>query len=435
MLDADWSDLPCTAEARGLSGPELAREVSRQRLIRTGTGWFVGSFIDEVLLASAVGLGASEIQRIAGCSRQTVYNAAKSPLRARARGGSYETQLAVMALVAGAGGAIPASEAERLLKLPITVALEAISSLAAEGYLQVDAGGRVVAETSVSLTTEGEQLLRRHFDDMFLSHPDGTAVYVAVAADEAEGLLAAARQTAGERGQALLEAALAPSVMDGPELVFVVHAASGRRAFQIAQILWDQARQDAHLLPAAMRVVELIPPHQTNPAESLVLDAFLEAAAQAAPDCHYDAERLRRAYTGAQGDKALAQHMLTLAARCLRRSVGQTADPRTIRTGDEAFAEHQVAHALRVDAPRERVQEPLSRALILATDRLGPLPGGRIGSLPQPDGTPHIVETSPAVTQDELVAIAALAGQAVGCAIAAGYVRSAEQLPLLLAVD
>jgi DNA-binding MarR family transcriptional regulator len=416
-----------TSEAKRLEGVELAREVARQRLLRVGTDRSAGLFTDAVLVASAAGLGASEIQRISGCSRQTVYNVMKADPRGRSAGTSSDVQVGVLVVAQAAEGALHLGAiASRLGLTPLTV-VDAVRALAVQGCVATDSP--FPAETSqISVTPEGEQALRQHFDSLYTSHPDGVAIYVHVDPDEAPGLLAEARKSSGRRGSVLIEASVAPSTMVGPELVFVVHAATQRRALLIAQELWNQARADAKQPAAPMRVADVAPPTNTNLVDSLVLDAYLETVVEAAPDVHHLAERIRRAYTGTPSEKELAQRALTTAARCLRRALGQQSDPPLIRTGDDAFYEWQTVQGLKLEARLKRIQQPLAEGLSLACERMGPFPGGRLGSFARPAGTPNIVEAALPATPEELVRMAGYAGTAVGHAISGGFVDGHEHL-------
>jgi hypothetical protein len=63
------------------------------------------------------------------------------------------------------------------------------------------------------------------------------------------------------------------------------------------------------------------------------------------------------------------------------------------------------------------IKDAVVAALVLAIDRLGPLPGGRLSSIRAPGQRPNIVaEVEP--THSELIQMARLSGEAVGAAAA-----------------
>jgi hypothetical protein len=78
-----------------------------------------------------------------------------------------------------------------------------------------------------------------------------------------------------------------------------------------------------------------------------------------------------------------------------------------------AFVELQAVSGLHLDAEREIGRRALVEALERATDRLGPLPGGRLATIRPPDGGPAIVE-GVAPTLADLIEIARAAGTACG---------------------
>jgi hypothetical protein len=109
----------------------------------------------------------------------------------------------------------------------------------------------------------------------------------------------------------------------------------------------------------------------------------------------------------------------TMAALALRRIVGNAHEPRPIVDGDSAFAELQPAHGVPVSKQGSPVKKAAVAALELAADRLGPLPGGRLGSFRAPGQSPRVVNEVRA-TSSELLEMAQLSGEAVGAAAATG---------------
>ena len=75
-----------------------------------------------------------------------------------------------------------------------------------------------------------------------------------------------------------------------------------------------------------------------------------------------------------------------------------------------------IHNALHLPEPDETIQTPAVEAIRLAAERLGPFPGGQLGSFKGPDADPHIVdEVEP--TDDDLIQMASTAGKAVNAAI------------------
>jgi hypothetical protein len=115
----------------------------------------------------------------------------------------------------------------------------------------------------------------------------------------------------------------------------------------------------------------------------------------------------------------------------LRRAVGNDRDPRAIVDGDSAFAELQPARGVPVRSKAKPIQRAAVRALELATDHLGPLPGGRLGSFKAPDDAPRIVQgVEPGGA--ELLKMARLSGEAIGLADGLGVLDALSALTRVL---
>ncbi len=405
---------------RNLSGPALAAEFARARLSAARARRPTVALTDAVALGSALGLGPSEMQRSGGCSRQTIYNVLRT---GRAEPSPVELDLELLACALAAGGEVSTAELADRLRVDLGVAVHAVGRLVARQEMTA-AASSVLPGTLVAATDRGQARVREVLDEMLLGRADGIAVYLAITdADEARDLGRAAEDLIGGREHVLLDASVAPSTMRGPELALVVHAASMRTALEIAQEVWEELRDAAGLDHAAMRVASVLPPASFEALPSGVLDAFVDGIAATAPPRAADAARRARSrFDGRARERSLAVRCLTAAASSLRLAVGRSGGAPAICDGDRAFGELSIVSDLRLDADREHIQRPLARALDRACERLGPLPGGRLGSMRAPGGRPVVVEPVHPTEQD-LLAIAEDSGAAVGAAAAIGVIN------------
>jgi len=402
-----------TGIALSLTGADLAHEVARQ-LLGVQRGKRTSARLqDAVVLARAVGLGGSEIQRMAGCSRQTVYS-----LGSAERPDVPPPQLGLEVLVcAVAASGITVAETADRLRVDLAACVAEANRLLAQSCVRAAPSGSVVPTTALVGTIDGVEVLRGHLDDLLLTRADSTSVYLRIDGAEASALRSAAAEVLSSHEHDVLDISVAPSIMVGPELAFAVHTASTRRAIEIAVDVWQDLRAAAGLSPAHANIASVLPPTDPPAAPSPVLDAVVAGITSAAPESHEAVELARGRYTGDTNEKTLTSRCLTAAATALRLALGNDAPARPITDGDAAFYEWQPVHGLRLDAALERVQRPLAKALDLACDRLGPLPGGRLGSVRAPDGPPAIVEAV-APTPEDLCQMAELAGVALGAAAA-----------------
>lgn len=413
-----------TGVARSLAGRDLAREVARMRLGATRTDRTAGTLADAVTVGMAVGLSVSEMRRVGGCSRQTIYNALREPVRA-ATPPDAQLGLEVLVVLVGAGGALPVAELARHLRVEPDWLLAALRGLEAQGLCRLD-GLAQSASAIASATEDAAELLREHLDDLLVTRADSIAVYLHVDPGEIDAIDRSAHAIVSHHEYVLMRASVAPSVMSGPELALAVRVPTVRRALAIAADLWDEIRAHADLEPRAPRFATVIPPTAQPDAASPVLDVFLDALAEVAPDSITDADHARRRYHGGVDERRLAGRCLTAAARAMRRSLSQDRDPRPVEDGEAAFYEYEAVAPLRLDASGERIQKPLIAALERGIERLGPFPGGRLGSFRGPAGPNIVDEVHP--TPEDLAFIAHHAGLAVGYAAAAGHVDAAVEM-------
>ncbi len=411
--------------ARGLSGRDLAQEVARRELVVVRAERTAPRLVEAVRLGKAVGLSVSEMERMAGCSRQTIYTALRqvsdedAPTRRGVMDSATLMRQLLVAVVAS-GGDVPIAELASRLAVADDEVLRAGRALAAQELCTISQYGRASAGSATIVSTpHAQDALRAYFDDLYLSRAEGFSVYLAVDPAEASRIAAAAAALVSRHEHVLMDARVAPSVMRGPELALVVYAPTSRMAVTIARDIWNELRKHAELREAAASVQDVAPPFPQPCGDSQALDAFVTAITEVVPECAGEVLRQRMRYAGGVDELTLVTRCLTAAARALRTTVGQEAQPRPITDGDAAWGELAPASSLRLDARRARVQHSVVEALKLATDHLGPLPGGRVGAFRAPGSPPRIVEEVHP-SGDQLERMAASSGTAIGHAASFG---------------
>jgi hypothetical protein len=415
--------------ARGLSGADVGAEVARQMLASLRGERSAAPLAEAARTARAVGLSVSEMERMSGYTRQTVYNALRDVDAATedadrdAAGDGTLLPRQLLIVLCAAGGAMPLPELARRLRLPVDRVAPSVRALREQGLCaleRADPGGADGLEgVSVAATAPGQRVLLELFDDLFLRRSDGFSVYLAVEPEEQRRIEIVAEEVLSAHEHSVIEQRVAPGRMAGPELALTVHAATSRLAVRIAGDVWDELRARAGLDAAQPRLVDVVAPARPPCGESAVLDAFVTAIAEGCPSSAADVMRERRRYGGGEDERTLAGRCLTSAARALRRSIGQRADPRPITDGEAAFGEFMPVSGLPLDAPRAPIRRAVKQALELAVERLGPYPGGELGSFRHPHGEPHTPrQVHPSL--EDLVRMAELAGEAVGTAAALG---------------
>ena len=404
-----------TGIAMRLRGVELAREVARQQLASARNGRAGIPLEDAVVVARAAGIGASEIQRMAGCSRQTVYNLTSDTGRARIAAPSSQRGLEVLIALRATDGEVSIEDVAARLRVREQDLIPVVSHLRSESLVVSLTAGPLRAQSSIGPTNDGDEVLRDHLDDFVLTREDTFSVYMHAEPHELAALRHAADILMSRHEHDLIEVSVAPSSLSGPVLAFSVHTSSRRRAIEVACDVWkalrDLCSQHADLPPSAPRIANVIPPAIPPDAGSSVLDAFCDGIDEAMPDDHASVARARKRYAGDADDRELAGRCLTTAARALRHSLGHQGEPRPILHGDAAFDEWQIVSTLHLDSQLETIQEPLLRALDLATERLGPLAGGRAARLTA-RGSAAVPLVEPRL--QELEEMANLAGVALG---------------------
>jgi hypothetical protein len=410
--------------ARGIDPDDVAASVARQRLISCSTDHPVAPVRDCVQVARAVGLPMAEIQRTTGIPRQTLYRHAEiddANLREPPR---QQVAIEVLTIAASETGRMPVALLARRGGLALTVVHSVAIELAEAGQCSIARDDDYIG-LEIEATEATRQLLREHFDDLFLQRPDAFSVYLRVQEEDRDRVAQAAARILPALEHVLIDPLTAPSLMIGPELALPVYAPTIRRALMIASDVWDAVTDGAGIEPSPAQIANVIPPGGQRPGAepSLVLDAFLERIIDAGGQGAEALRTLRAEYQGGASERELAGRCVTAAALALRRAVGNEKDPRPIRTGDDAFVEWQPAQSVATPQEAVPVKKAAVAALDLAIERIGPMPGGRLGSFRRPGGPPNIVET-PEPSTNELVRMAEFAGTAVGAASAIGALHA-----------
>jgi hypothetical protein len=422
-----------TSIARGLAPDDVASAVARQRLTSCLTDHAVAPMRDCVQVARAVGLPMVEIQRTTGVARQTLYrHAAVDDEKLRVPPWP-QASIEVLMLAAAENGPAPIALLARRAGLSLQLAQSVALALERDERCAVvrddDYSG-----LQVQATEETFALLREHFDDLYLQRPDAISIYLRVPEQHRSAIEQAAAKVLPNLEHVVMGREVAPSVMIGPELSLPVHAPTIRRALSIVEDIWDDLTDGTDIEGSPPQVANVIPPGGKPLAmePSLVLDAFLEHILDAGGKDADALRKLRADYPGGVTERELAARCVTVAALSLRRAVGNEKEPRPIRSGDEAFIEWQPAMSVATTENVVPVKKAAVEALDLATERLGPLAGGRLGSFRRPGGPPNIVETFEPSTSD-LIRIAEHAGAAAGAASAIGALPAREAMRRVIA--
>jgi hypothetical protein len=405
--------------ARGLADPDVAPEVARQILSSLRGERNAAPLAEAARLGRAVGLSVSEMERMSGYTRQTVYSALREVDQGIVHDLTTDRVLLsrhVLVVLCAIQGAIPATELAGRLRLApehIVSTLRALKEqrlCLIEGQLSAEGG---YGNVSVAATVDAYQVLLELFDDLYLRHSDGFSVYLHVDPGDLRAIELACDRTLSTHENTIMSPTIAPSVMSGWELALTVHAPTSRLAVRIAEDVWLELRKRADLAETPARIADVIAPSPPPCGESEVLDAFATSIAEEWAAVAHDVMRERMRYPGGVDERALACRCLTSAARVLRISVGQQHDPRPITDGEAAWGELMPVSGLPLDSQRAPIQRAVKEALELAADTLGPFRGGDVGSFRQQGSAPTIVQQV-RPSQQELVRMAELAGKAVG---------------------
>ncbi len=378
-------------DARREAERDRAREERVRALVRAG---------------KAIGLKPTQLGEAAGLSRQAIYE-----IQGRGPSGPTEDLESVVlaSVAAGATTREALASALRMEEEPVSAAIEGLTRRGAVGFASAGYEGGTSTEILL-LTREGEWFLEDLLRRAVHSRPEGWTAYLMVDEDEAQPLQAAAEERFGRNRTALLSRTTRGD-MDSAELAISFDVGDQVGLFNAAAAAWHSLRADLDLEPAPPRIAAFAAPR----IRSATLEAFARGIAETAPKLERRAMRLA-ADAQPQGEELdLCVRALGEAAAALRLAAGAAAPAAELRDGEVAFAELQAVSGLRLDPRREAIQKALIPALERATARLGPFPGGRVGSFRGPGEALQIVEEvnpSPA----DLVAIAGDSGRALGFA-------------------
>ena len=164
--------------------------------------------------------------------------------------------------------------------------------------------------------------------------------------------------------------------------------------------------------------------HQVH---SSVVDEFVAAVATEDSDGAEPLQREAETASSPYEESDLLGRAITAAVRAGSRAVGESPRESLVTTGDEAFAELQRFRPAVDDQRARAILGRLAEALDLATDELGPLPGGRLGAFKDPGDAPRVVEVHEP-THEMMVELAKRSGVVVGMAGTAGVVDSLAEL-------
>jgi hypothetical protein len=199
-----------------------------------------------------------DVQRRTGVARQTLYNALKRPV------GSDLDDLSVLALVA-AGAAQTIDALVSITGASHERTRQAISALHRDEHVNVLAGQSGVTDPIgvFTITAKGLTRLQTEIESERVRshHEDAWTVFIAIPEGRAGDIKRAAEAVLGDDGSfGVVEAAVAPSRMSGPELAVVARALDSRDLMIIVQGLWDRLRQMVDGLSAQAPIVALSPP-------------------------------------------------------------------------------------------------------------------------------------------------------------------------------
>jgi hypothetical protein len=359
----------------------------------------------------AARMSPAELAEASGLSRAGVYEVQKRDAQGPVAG------LDEIVLVAiAAGGATTREALASTLGIELDELSESISRLAAGSKVAFGTAGYEGAPQMeiILLSPPGEQTITYLLRRARHRQPERWTAYMAVKDAEAHKLVSSAEDLFGRQRVGLVPATTRRDMVL-PELAIRFEVDDEIALFNEAAVAWEKVRRNAELDPAPIQLTAYSAPR----IRSSVLEAFGRGACAALPQREREIMREAAAVRPNADEQTLAVRALTHAAAALRLTVGQRKPPPMLSDSELAFAELQAVVGLQLDATREKVQQAVIEALERATDRLGPLPGGRSATVRAPGGKPNVVETvSPSL--DDLTAIAAAAGAAIGYAENAG---------------
>ena len=197
-----------TGVAQQIPVDELPRAVARQRLLSRLTDHPVAPLPDCVQIGRAVGLSMSEMQRLTGMARQTLYRQLgnsddpRQPLRMQAA-------VEVLILLAAENDFVSPGELAGRGQLRPEAVMVALTDLAEDGLATLRRDSYSSLEAAPTDATR--EALREQFDDLFLRRPDGITVYVRVPDEHQRRIAIAASQTLPRHEHVVMPQSTVPS--------------------------------------------------------------------------------------------------------------------------------------------------------------------------------------------------------------------------------
>ncbi len=404
--------------ADSIPDSEIAKAVARQEISAFDGDEAVGRPGDAVILARAVGVTVLSIEQMTGWGRQTVYRHIDSVLteasksekkvreirRARAR---FE-----LLVLVGASGERSLTDLAGSLALLNETVLAAATDLVDDGTCQM----KQIEDDRVLLPSEHtHQALRRRFNSRIDRLPAGYIVRVEIPPEmdpsQIEG--AANRVLSSREASTVAAPDLVPSSrVRGHELLLPVRSPTQARAITFATEAWPEIVREAGESNSTLQITEVISPGESVEVNSPSLDAFATRLHLERVGSPFKLREIRARHSGQLAEKVIASRILTEAAMCLRRALGDETRPHLLATGDDAFDELQRVGSLAIPDEIQAISEPLTVALNTASEHLGPFRGGETGSFKTSDGRPNVPKDV-VPTKDSLRQIGDSSAQAI----------------------
>ena len=241
---------------------QASQELLRAQIETDANGARLDSaaFRSRLRVAYTLGIPVLDLQRRTGVPRQTIYNAIKRPL------GEDLDDLSVLALIA-AGSAQTIDSLESVTGASGERIRHAISCLHREKQATALAStsGTTDPIGVFTVTAQGLTRLQTEIESerVRATHADAWTVFIAIPDGMTDALIRAAEGVHGSDGSVgVIDAKVAPSRMDGPELAVVARAVDSREVVVIVEGLWAMMRQTLERLPPQPRIVALSPPRR-----------------------------------------------------------------------------------------------------------------------------------------------------------------------------
>lgn len=419
--------------SRSILDTEIAAAVARQRVASLAGDEPAAPAGDIVVTARAVGLPMREISQLTGASRKRVYDRFDDGKTPRSGVGRAELVFEVLQVIAAHDGAIDVNEIAAALRVHHSDSFAAVIHLSDRELCDTTPDGDgLLALANADTFNE----LRKHYDRHIQRQPDGFLVALELGdldAGEVQRVISTTYTDPLGPPSTVAGPEVSPITMNGSELLVSVNAATSAQALEIAGEVWESVLEELRPDPKpTLRIRDVLRPGQPAVIPSPALDSFFEALAPSDALPPGQVRSYRAQYPGGIPEKDLIARCLSAAARAVRRAAGNQDEPLLITNSEQAFREFEAAEPLILTEKLEVIQNPAVAALSLATDRLGPIPGGRLGSFRAPGEMGTVVDVV-VPTSEELVFMLQKSAQAVTAAIEQGVLTSGEALSPIVA--